>query len=299
MIGTSAMAYLPGVRIMLTFSLIIPVYNEERHIRACLDAVAAQTVAPDEVIVVDNNCTDTTISIAREYGFVTVLHEPAQGRGHARSAGFDAAGSELLGRIDADSHIDPDWVARAKSAFADSAELAGLTGLGRTVLLPGVNFLHSTLFTRGYFWIARAHFNTVTMWGANMAIRQVWWQRVRGDVCLDDAIVHEDIDISLCIAARGAHIRELPQLRITTNGQGYRYLPKALTYLRLFRDTRRIHLRAGAYDSAQLRTIGFWRTLAGRLAAYPLAAGIIVVATLLFPVDYVVNKYWPNSWWLD
>ncbi|MDQ3064817.1 MAG: glycosyltransferase, partial [bacterium] len=38
----------------LTLSLVIPVYNEEDHIVACLSAIAAQTVKPLEVIVVDN-----------------------------------------------------------------------------------------------------------------------------------------------------------------------------------------------------------------------------------------------------
>lgn len=50
---------------MLTLTLVIPVFNEEHQIKGCLDAVASQTVMPDEVIVVDNNCTDRTIEIAQ------------------------------------------------------------------------------------------------------------------------------------------------------------------------------------------------------------------------------------------
>ena len=49
----------------LTLSIVIPVFNEERYIKACLDSIAAQTVKLDEVIVVDNNSTDKTVLIAK------------------------------------------------------------------------------------------------------------------------------------------------------------------------------------------------------------------------------------------
>ena len=133
---------------MLTLSLIIPVYNEEHHIRECLEAVKRQICMPDEVIVVDNNCTDRTIEIVKEYDFVRIVSETKQGRAYARSAGFNAANSEILGRIDADSRIAPNWTKVVKASFEANKKLAGMGGLGRTVYVPGLNFLKSTLFTR-------------------------------------------------------------------------------------------------------------------------------------------------------
>nr|MDQ2973765.1 glycosyltransferase [bacterium] len=67
----------------MTLSLVIPVYNEEYNIKRCLTAIAGQTIMPDEVIVVDNNCVDKTIEIAKSFGFVTVVKEPKQGRTYA------------------------------------------------------------------------------------------------------------------------------------------------------------------------------------------------------------------------
>src|SRR5687767_1835934 len=95
----------------LRVSLVIPAYNEESHLRACLDAVAAQTVRPFEVIVVDNNSTDTTVAIARSYSFVAVMHESQQGIVYARNAGFNAARGDIIARIDADTHLSPNWIA--------------------------------------------------------------------------------------------------------------------------------------------------------------------------------------------
>jgi len=284
---------------MLKLSLIIPVYNEERHIRNCLDAVAAQTDMPDEVIVVDNNSTDKTIEIAKSYDFVTVVVETKQGRGHARSAGFNAAKHEILGRIDADSRIAVDWVARVRKRFSEDQELDGLAGIGYTVFLPGINFVRSTIFTRSYLWSAHAQFNTITMWGANMAIRKPSWIQARDKVCLDDSRVHEDQDISLWMAAAGAKIMVDNRLRITTNGQGYRYAPKLLHYTYLQMITKRMHRQNGNLKSPKLRRLGFWNTLPGRLYALPGSVYIFVVAVVLFPIDYPVHRIWPKSWWLD
>jgi glycosyltransferase involved in cell wall biosynthesis len=50
-----------------TITVVIPTYNEEDYIKPCLDAVFAQTVLPDEVIVVDNNSTDKTVEIVSKF----------------------------------------------------------------------------------------------------------------------------------------------------------------------------------------------------------------------------------------
>jgi glycosyltransferase involved in cell wall biosynthesis len=48
-------------------SIVVPVYNEEDTISDCLDAIFRQTVAADEVVVVDNNSTDGTATLLDGY----------------------------------------------------------------------------------------------------------------------------------------------------------------------------------------------------------------------------------------
>ena len=103
----------------LTLSLVIPVYNEEDYLEACLSAVANQTVMPDEVIVIDNGSTDRTVAVARQFRFVKVLHEGRRGVIFARNRGFKVASGQIIGRIDADTLLPPRWVERIKKAFAD------------------------------------------------------------------------------------------------------------------------------------------------------------------------------------
>jgi glycosyltransferase involved in cell wall biosynthesis len=284
---------------MPSLSIIIPVYNEERHIRGCLNAIANQTVPPDEVIVVDNNSQDKTVEVANEFSFVTVLSEPRRGCAYARSAGFDAAKGEILGRIDADSRIASNWVETVKRAFKGDSEIDGITGLAKSAFLPGINALKSTFFSRVYYWFAHSSFNTVTMWGSNMAIRASSWKAVRNQVLNSDADLHEDQDISLWIAGHGSKIVQVNDLLVSTNGQGFRYLPKLIRYSRMFKYTYNTHMKNGNLKSPNLRRLGFLNTLLGKIGATIVMFLGTAVAVTLFPVDFVVKQLWPKSWWLD
>lgn len=69
--------------------VVIPAYNEELHIADCLKSTL--TAFPDAfILVVDNNSTDATADIARGFG-VTVISEPAKGKGNAVTTGVRVA----------------------------------------------------------------------------------------------------------------------------------------------------------------------------------------------------------------
>ncbi|MEU8664931.1 glycosyltransferase family 2 protein, partial [Actinoplanes philippinensis] len=88
----------------MLISVVVPVYNEEHFLRACLDAILRQHEPVHEIVVVDNGSDDATPRILDEYaGRVTILHEPRRGVQHARNRGLDAATGDVLGRIDADT----------------------------------------------------------------------------------------------------------------------------------------------------------------------------------------------------
>lgn len=90
-------------------TLIIPAYNEEAEIGACIDA--AQKSARGrfkEIIVVDNASSDRTGDIARAHG-ARVVVQPHKGLSYARQAGLDAATTEYVAYIDADTHLSENW----------------------------------------------------------------------------------------------------------------------------------------------------------------------------------------------
>ncbi len=180
----------------ITVSLVIPAYNEERHLRACLDAIAAQTVKPYEVIVVDNNSTDKTAEIARRYPFVTLLHESRQGIVYARNRGFDAARGAIIGRTDADVTLPPDWVAYVADFYAEPghAEL-GLSGNGRPNNLRFARFF-GWLQGQIAFRVNRFLLGHYIFFGSNMALPAVMWRKVRSETCKRTDI-HEDLDLAI------------------------------------------------------------------------------------------------------
>jgi glycosyltransferase involved in cell wall biosynthesis len=189
----------------LALSLIIPAYNEEQHLKDCLDSVASQTQLPDEVIVVDNNSTDRTVEIAKSYPFVRLLKAKQQGIVYARNAGFNAARSNLIGRIDADSVLPPNWVEEIL-AFYTSPEHhnSALTGGGTYYNVP---FPHLSRLAFDFlaFRVNRIALGHHFLYGSNMVLPQDIWRDVKKMVCVRTDI-HEDVDLAIHVHELGYQI---------------------------------------------------------------------------------------------
>ncbi len=99
-------------------SIIVCTFNRAGILPYCLDSLVDQTASPDtyEVIIVDNNSTDSTREIAE--GFVRrcsnfrVILEPMQGLSHARNRGWQEAESDWIAYIDDDAKVPSDYVER-------------------------------------------------------------------------------------------------------------------------------------------------------------------------------------------
>lgn len=94
-------------------SVIIPVYNDEKNIRECLDSVLHQSYADFEVICVDDGSTDHSLNILREYEIQnTNLRVIALGQNLsaniARKRGAKAARGDYIWFVDADDTIEAD-----------------------------------------------------------------------------------------------------------------------------------------------------------------------------------------------
>lgn len=178
----------------LSISIIIPVFNEEDYLKDCLDSIAKQTVMPDEVIIVDNGSTDNSRKIARSYPFVKLLSEKKQSVLYARTKGFNAAKSDIIGRIDADTILDPNWVAQLHNVFAQP-EIAGVTGAMQFYDMPLApqNYLIDHFFKGPLYKLDK---NFPFLFGTNMAITKAAWQLVRGELC-DRRDINEDSDIAI------------------------------------------------------------------------------------------------------
>jgi glycosyltransferase involved in cell wall biosynthesis len=89
-------------------SVIIPVYNGARYLRAALESVFGQTYRPIEVIVVDDGSVDDSGVIAQNFPEVRYIHQVNQGVAAARNNGIDAARGEFLAFLDQDDLWKPE-----------------------------------------------------------------------------------------------------------------------------------------------------------------------------------------------
>ncbi len=100
----------------MKISVVIPVYNTEKYLPACLDSVLNQTHRGLEVICVNDGSPDDSASILAEYAArdsrVRVLTQENHGQAATRAAGAAAASGEWIGFVDSDDTVQPDMFER-------------------------------------------------------------------------------------------------------------------------------------------------------------------------------------------
>lgn len=113
-------------------SFVIPAYNEEAVIGECLKSlIDAQTECAHldtEIIVVNNNSSDSTEKIANSFPKIIVINEKRKGVVWSRQAGFDISSGDLIANIDADTIIPEGWITKFIHEFSIDPSLVALTG---------------------------------------------------------------------------------------------------------------------------------------------------------------------------
>lgn len=218
-------------------SIVIPAYNEESVIRQCLIAAIYQSVPAEEIIVVDNRSTDRTAAIVRQMQLeypespIHLLEQSAeQGLIPTRNFGLNHATGDVLGRIDADSVLEPDWVETVQSGFADPL-VAAATGPVVYYDMPMRRWGLKADDKMRQLVLKLARNQYHFLFGSNMALRRTAWEQIRDHTCRDERDeMHEDIDLSLHLAEQDLTIRYIPTMvsgmsarRLEDSPKDYRY----------------------------------------------------------------------------
>jgi len=185
-------------------SIVVPAYNEEQCVAACIRSLAEQEIdCPYEVILVDNNSTDNTVAVASAAAGrlnLRIAYERRQGRGAARHTGFALARGQVVFSADADTTYPANWLSSLLGALADPAVVAA-TGTARVDDLSG---WRNAVFNIGQplaMWCYRLVLGHHCLSGFNFAIRQDVY-RVSGG--FDPALnAEEDADLSRRVARLG------------------------------------------------------------------------------------------------
>lgn len=230
-------------------SIVIPAYNEEGVIRQCLIAAIYQSMPAHEILVVSNRSTDRTVAIVRQMQLeypespIHLLEQnDVQGLIPTRNYGLDHATGDVLGRIDADSVLEPDWVETVQAGFGDP-EVAAATGPVVYYDMPMRRWGLKADDKMRQLVLKLARNQYHFLFGSNMALRRTAWEQIREHTCLDEKDeMHEDIDISLHLAEQDLVIRYIPTMvsgmsarRLENSPKDYRY------YVTRFDRTYRAH----------------------------------------------------------
>ena len=95
---------------MVKISIIVPIHNEEKYLRQCLDSIVNQTFRDFEIICINDGSTDSTQEILEEYSKkdarIKVLNRKHMGLGGVRNVGLDVACGEYIYFTDSDDYLE-------------------------------------------------------------------------------------------------------------------------------------------------------------------------------------------------
>jgi GT2 family glycosyltransferase len=222
---------MPPAADAVDISVVVCTHNRGQMLRdtlASYAAMAVQSSARGELLIVDNNSGDDTASIAREFvrshAGTTYVFEARPGLSHARNTGIREARAGIIAFADDDVYFQPGWLDALVSAFA-AFPGAGCAG-GRTEPLfeaGAPSWLHDTLL----YMYGSTDCGDAPSWmefpkhpfGVNMAFRREVFDRIGGfDPRLgrvgESLLSGEESDIFRRAHEAGYRTRYVPEARL-------------------------------------------------------------------------------------
>lgn len=196
------------------FSIVVPAYNEEKYIGACLESLLNQDIDRNlfEIIVVDNKSTDKTSQIASKMGAQIVM-ETKKGSTNARQAGFNIAKGNIIATTDADSIVPQNWLNFLAKEFESNPKLVGVSGMYDFYDGSPLLKLLTHLFNYPIFVI----FNWYS--GANLAVRKDAFKKVGG--FKTNIPISEDSDLCRRLKKIG-QVKRLANFKVKTSARRFR-----------------------------------------------------------------------------
>lgn len=145
-------------------SVIIPVYNAERTISACIESVLSQTFKAFELILIDDGSTDGSRTVCQKYverdNRVSLYCQENKGRSEARYTGVVHAIGTWLTFVDADDALPPSALSDLLSALSDGTDETDIIlGNGQSLYnecrttIPLCDFRHLAVRSEGHIGV--------------------------------------------------------------------------------------------------------------------------------------------------
>jgi glycosyltransferase involved in cell wall biosynthesis len=120
-------------------SVVMPVRNGARYLPAALASIADQSLAPDEVIVIDDGSVDDSADIAAQvYPGARIIRQPPTGQAAAVNRGIESATGHVLAFLDADDVWSVDALECRMQRLCATEDLQIVVGATRNFRSPDV-----------------------------------------------------------------------------------------------------------------------------------------------------------------
>lgn len=108
-------------------SVIVPVYNSEKHLRQCLDSIVNQSYKDYQLILVDDGSEDQSVDICKsyceKYSNVKLIEGMHNGPFSTRKSGVDAAEGDYITFVDSDDFISEEAYSKAEAAMRQNIDV--------------------------------------------------------------------------------------------------------------------------------------------------------------------------------
>lgn len=179
-------------------SIIVPIYNAEKYLRACLDSLAAQSYRNMEILLIDDGSSDQSSDICDEYADrysqFTAIHKENGGCSSARNLGLSLVKGKYIAFVDADDCLDPDFYEILINALVTSnCDIAACTYVNEYAknikLTAGRNTVPTPVVYKGTENILKS------MTSKAYSIEGFVWNKVWKRECLKGFSFREDVAI--------------------------------------------------------------------------------------------------------
>lgn len=226
-------------------SVVILAYNEEKYLPKLFVALESQTFQDFEIIVVNNNSTDSTEIIAKMKAN-KVLCESKQGFSPARARGFNNARGEVIVKIDADTIPRPECLELILKAFENCKTISAVSGATLTAPIHTVQGKLSYTYYEVVLLFLRIIMGHHTLNGPIYALNKSVWLKIKPHN--NDKKYHEDMDISCHCACYGKVVKIPGYLGITSPRRFkeeplhiFRYIIKGINTYFLHHPSHKLH----------------------------------------------------------
>lgn len=290
----------------LRLVVLIPAHNEEAVVGITLQSLRRQTLAPDRVLVIADNCTDRTVVVVRALGVEVreTVGNTAKKAGALNQAlsGLlpDTDDADVVMVMDADSSLSPNFLEVALGRLQEDPDLMAVGGVFYGESGAGlVGQLQRNEFTRYQRLVLRRPGRVFVLTGTAALIRAQALEAVaasrgtlvpgtRGEV-YDTHALTEDNELTLALKTLGARLDSPGECRVTTE-----IMP---TWRALWRQRLRWHRGAleniGAYGLTRATRL-YWAQQIG------LAYGVVALGSYLLLATIsllAADSFTPSLFW--